>query len=45
MWGILPAPFPPELASRLVMISSFHGDTVLDLFYGTGTTMIVFIIL
>jgi len=35
-----PAPFPLELATRLVRMFSFHGDTVLDPFSGTGTTMI-----
>ncbi len=35
-----PAPFPIELATRLVKMFSFHGDTVLDPFCGTGTTMI-----
>jgi DNA modification methylase len=35
-----PAPFPLELASRLVRMFSFHGDTVLDPFAGTGTTMV-----
>jgi DNA modification methylase len=35
-----PAPFPVELASRLVRMFSFHGDTVLDPFSGTGTTLI-----
>jgi len=35
-----PAPFPLELASRLVRMFSFYGDTVLDPFVGTGTTMI-----
>jgi DNA modification methylase len=35
-----PAPFPLELSSRLVRMFSFHGDTVLDPFCGTGTTMI-----
>jgi len=35
-----PAPFPLELASRLVRMFSFHGDTVLDPFVGTGTTMV-----
>lgn len=34
-----PAPFPLELASRLVQMFSFTGDTVLDPFCGTGTTM------
>ena len=35
-----PAPFPLELASRLVRMFSFQDDTVLDPFCGTGTTMI-----
>jgi len=35
-----PAPFPLELATRLVRMFSFHGDTILDPFCGTGTTMI-----
>lgn len=35
-----PAPFPYELAYRLVRMFSFTGDTVLDPFSGTGTTMI-----
>ncbi len=35
-----PAPFPLELASRLVRMFSFHGDIVLDPFCGSGTTMI-----
>ena len=35
-----PAPFPLELASRLVRMFSFAGDTVLDPFCGSGTTMI-----
>jgi modification methylase len=35
-----PAPFPFELAYRLVRMFSFHGDTVLDPFCGTGTTML-----
>ena len=35
-----PAPFPLELAYRLVRMFSFHGDTVLDPFCGTGTTMV-----
>ena len=34
-----PAPYPLELASRLVRMFSFYGDTVLDPFCGTGTTM------
>ena len=35
-----PAPFPLKLASRLVRMFSFQGDTVLDPFCGTGTTMV-----
>lgn len=35
-----PAPFPLELAIRLVKMFSFTGDTVLDPFSGSGTTMI-----
>ncbi|MGP1347035.1 MAG: DNA-methyltransferase [Phycisphaerales bacterium] len=33
-----PAPYPLELAYRLVRMFSFTGDTVLDPFGGTGTT-------
>jgi DNA modification methylase len=33
-----PAPFPEELATRLIRMFSFVGDTVLDPFMGTGTT-------
>jgi len=33
-----PAPYPLELAERLVRMFSFVGDTVLDPFAGTGTT-------
>ncbi|MHC4481484.1 MAG: DNA-methyltransferase [Planctomycetota bacterium] len=33
-----PAPFPLELARRLVRMFSFVGDVVLDPFCGTGTT-------
>jgi site-specific DNA-methyltransferase (adenine-specific) len=33
-----PAPFPPELAYRLVRMFSFVDDVVLDPFAGTGTT-------
>ncbi len=32
-----PAPFPLQLAERLVRMFSFVGDTVLDPFMGTGT--------
>jgi len=35
-----PAPFPLELANRLVRMFSFVGDTVLDPFAGTGTTLV-----
>ena len=35
-----PAPFPFQLAYRLVRMFSFHGDIVLDPFCGTGTTML-----
>lgn len=33
-----PAPFPLDLAERLIRMFSFVGDTVLDPFMGTGTT-------
>jgi DNA modification methylase len=35
-----PAPYPLELAYRLVRMFSFVGDTVLDPFGGMGTTMV-----
>jgi site-specific DNA-methyltransferase (adenine-specific) len=35
-----PAPFPLSLAERLVRMFSFVGDTVLDPFSGTGTTLV-----
>lgn len=35
-----PAPYPLELATRLVRMFSFYGDTILDPFCGTGTTLI-----
>ena len=35
-----PAPFPLDLADRLVRMFSFAGDTVLDPFVGTGTTLV-----
>ncbi len=35
-----PAPFPEELANRLIRMFSFWGDTVLDPFVGSGTTMV-----
>jgi modification methylase len=33
-----PAPYPVDLAERLIRMFSFVGDTVLDPFMGTGTT-------
>jgi DNA modification methylase len=33
-----PAPYPQNLAERLIKLFSFAGDTVLDPFVGTGTT-------
>ncbi len=35
-----PAPFPEALAYRLVRMFSFTGDTVLDPFMGTGTSVL-----
>ena len=35
-----PAPFPVELAERLIRMFSFAGDTVLDPFTGTGSTQV-----
>lgn len=35
-----PAPYPRELATRLIRMFSFVGDTVLDPFLGTGTTSV-----
>lgn len=35
-----PAPFPLELAYRLIRMFSFCGDTVVDPFCGAGTTML-----
>ena len=35
-----PAPYPIELAVRLIRMFSFVGDTVLDPFLGTGTTSV-----
>jgi DNA modification methylase len=34
-----PAPFPEEMPKRLIRLYSFYGDTVLDPFLGTGTTV------
>ena len=35
-----PAPYPTQLAERLIRMFSFVGDTVLDPFMGTGTTSV-----
>ncbi len=35
-----PAPYPEELAERLIRMFSFVGDTVLDPFMGTGTSIV-----
>ncbi len=35
-----PAPFPQEIAQRLIRLFSFAGDIVLDPFVGTGSTMV-----
>jgi site-specific DNA-methyltransferase (adenine-specific) len=35
-----PAPFPVELPKRCIKLFSFVGDTVLDPFVGSGTTLI-----
>ena len=35
-----PAPFPLQIAERLIRMFSFAGDTVLDPFLGTGTTSV-----
>jgi len=35
-----PAPYPVELAERLIRMFSFAGDTVLDPFAGAGSTTI-----
>ena len=35
-----PAPYPVELAERLIRMFSFADDTVLDPFMGTGTTAV-----
>jgi site-specific DNA-methyltransferase (adenine-specific) len=36
-----PAPFPPELPKRCIKLFSYVGDTVLDPFSGSGTTLMV----
>lgn len=40
-WEGHPAAFPEQLAYRLVRLLSFPGDTVLDPFCGSGTSVIV----
>lgn len=35
-----PAPFPIELPRRCIKLFSFVGDTVLDPFMGSGSTLI-----
>jgi site-specific DNA-methyltransferase (adenine-specific) len=35
-----PAPFPPELAERLIKMFSFAGDVILDPFAGSGSTAV-----
>lgn len=35
-----PAPYPVEIAERLIRMFSFAGDTILDPFAGSGTTTI-----
>ena len=35
-----PAPYPTELAARLIRMFSFVGDTILDPFAGTGSTAV-----
>lgn len=39
-----PAPYPAELAERLIRMFSFAGDTVLDPFVGTGSTAVAAIL-
>ena len=34
-----PAPFPTAIPARLIRMFSFPGDTILDPFAGTGTTL------
>lgn len=36
-----PAPFPEELIYRLIKFYSFKGNTILDMFGGTGTVAVV----
>ena len=36
-----PAPFPQELADKIIKYYSFRGDKILDPFLGSGTTGVV----
>lgn len=36
-----PAPFPTELPKRCIKLFSFVGDTVLDPFLGSGSTLVM----
>jgi DNA modification methylase len=38
-----PAPFPPELPYRCIKLFSYVGDTVLDPFTGSGTTLVTYL--
>ena len=38
--GSIQAPYPAELAERLIRMFSFAGDTILDPFLGTGSTTV-----
>lgn len=38
--NIHPAPFPRKLAERIIKFYSYKGDTVLDIFMGSGQTML-----
>lgn len=35
-----PAPFPLKMASRCIRLLSYEGDTILDPFVGSGTTLV-----
>jgi site-specific DNA-methyltransferase (adenine-specific) len=36
-----PCPFPEDIPKRLIKLFSFHGETVYDPFFGSGTTGLV----
>ncbi|MBP1357597.1 MAG: site-specific DNA-methyltransferase [Sulfolobus sp.] len=40
-WSKYTAPFPDELAERIISLYSYVGETVLDPFLGSGTTCVV----